>query len=366
MLQSMRRVVAVRQLVTTIVLATALISLLLAVPPLRRVVDEIGSLAPGWLAVAIALELASCASFVVIFRRFFDGVPSRAARRLAWTEMGSGALVPGGGVGALAVGGWLLHRAGMSTKRIVERSSGLFFLTSATNVVFLFGAGVALALGVAGPHDAVRDGLPVIAAVAVTAAVLSLPRLMGRGVLRPRGRTALLRELVAGVGEAERALLRPSWRLLGAIGYLGFDIAVLWATFRAVGYTPDAAPLILAYILGYLADLIPVPGGIGVLEGGLAGTLVIYGAPVTQATAAVLVYHAVAFWIPSLGGLLSYSMLRRQLPSIRTAAVDAPVPADRELRPPARAFGLGEAVEVAVAATAHRLESSEPTPARAA
>jgi uncharacterized membrane protein YbhN (UPF0104 family) len=366
MLQSMRRVVAVRQLVTTIVLATALISLLLAVPPLRRVVDEIGSLAPGWLAVAIALELASCASFVVIFRRFFDGVPSRAARRLAWTEMGSGALVPGGGVGALAVGGWLLHRAGMSTKRIVERSSGLFFLTSATNVVFLFGAGVALALGVAGPHDAVRDGLPVIAAVAVTAAVLSLPRLMGRGVLRPRGRTALLRELVAGVGEAERALLRPSWRLLGAIGYLGFDIAVLWATFRAVGYTPDAAPLILAYILGYLADLIPVPGGIGVLEGGLAGTLVIYGAPVTQATAAVLVYHAVAFWIPSLGGLLSYSMLRRQLPGIRTTAVDAPLPADRELRPPARAFGLGETVEVAVAATVHRLESSEPTAARAA
>jgi uncharacterized membrane protein YbhN (UPF0104 family) len=357
--------VPVRQLLTSIVFATALLSLLLAVPPLRRVVDEIGGLTPGWVAVAVALELASCASFVVIFRRFFDRVPSGTARRLAWTEMGSGALVPGGGVGALAVGGWLLHRAGMSTRRIVERSSGLFFLTSATNILFLCGAGVALAFGVAGPHDAVRDALPVIAAVAVTVAVLALPRLMGRGVLRPRGRTALLREFVAGISEAERALLRPSWRLLGAIGYLGFDIAVLWATFKAVGYTPDAAPLILAYILGYLADLIPVPGGIGVLEGGLAGALVVYGAPATQATAAVLVYHAVAFWIPSLGGLAAYSMLRRQLPGVRTAEEDAQRAAGRVLAPTA-AFDFVETAEVAVAAAARQLERPEPTAARAA
>jgi hypothetical protein len=50
-----------------------------------------------------------------------------------------------------------------------------------------------------------------------------------------------------------------------------------------------------------------------VLEGGLAGTLVLYGAPVTQAAAGVLVYHAIAFWIPSLGGLLAYRLLRRDL-----------------------------------------------------
>jgi uncharacterized membrane protein YbhN (UPF0104 family) len=366
MWQSIGKGVALRRLATSLVLATALISLLVAVPPLRRVVDDIGNLTPGWVAVAIALELASCTSFVVIFRRFFDRVPRGAARRLAWTEMGSGALVPGGGVGALAVGGWLLHRAGMSTKHIVERSSGLFFLTSTTNVVFLFGAGVALALGVAGPHDVVRVGLPIIAAVAVSAAVVALPPLMRRGALRPRGRAAFLRELVAGIGEAERALLRPSWRLLGAIGYLGFDIAVLWTTLKAVGYTPAAAPLIVAYLLGYLANVIPAPGGIGVLEGGLAGALVIYGAPVTQATAAVLVYHAVAFWIPSLGGLLAYSLLRRQLPGIRTADDDTQRADGGELRPATRTFSFGETGDVAAAATAHRLELPEPTAARVA
>ena len=321
----------VRRLATAVLLATASASLLLGVPALRRVFDEIGHLTPSWLATAIALELASCVSFVVIFRRFFDLVPRRAARQLAWTEIGSGALVPGGGVGALAVGGWLMHLAGMSTKRIVERSSGLFFLTSATNVAFLFSASGALAVGIAtGPHDFVRAGLPVIAAVAVTTAVLALPPLMRHDIVRPRGRAAVLRELVVGIIDAERALLRPSWRLLGAIGYLGFDIAVLWATSHAVGYTPAAAPLIVAYIIGYLANLVPVPGGIGVLEGGLAGTLMIYGAPGTQAVAAVLVYHAVAFWLPSLGGLLAYLLLRRRLADIRADEDDAELAVGRD------------------------------------
>jgi hypothetical protein len=37
-----------------------------------------------------------------------------------------------------------------------------------------------------------------------------------------------------------------------------------------------------------------------VLEGGLVGALVLYGTPVMPATAAVLIYHTIAFWIPSM------------------------------------------------------------------
>jgi hypothetical protein len=66
---------------------------------------------------------------------------------MAWSQMGSGALLPGGGVGSLAVGGWLLHVAGMPTRQIVQRSSGLFFLTSAINVLTLAAAGLLLLLG---------------------------------------------------------------------------------------------------------------------------------------------------------------------------------------------------------------------------
>jgi uncharacterized membrane protein YbhN (UPF0104 family) len=320
------------RLLTLALLVAALVSLLLALPALQTVASEIGHLSGGWLVLAGALELASCASFVVVFRHFFAGVPARGARDLAWAEMGSGALLPGGGVGSLAVGGWLLHLAGMPTKRIVRNSSGLFFLTSAVNVAALIGAGLLLASGLsAGRHDLALVGVPILAGVLAVGTVLATARLRRRRspVL---GDSSWAAQLIGGVGAAAGALRHPSWRLVGAIGYLGFDIAVLWATLSAVGYSAPLAVLVLGYIIGYLANVIPVPGAIGVLEGGLAGTLVLYGAPLTEATAGVLVYHAIAFWIPSLGGLLGYRRLRRHLAAEASGAPGAGEPIPSPLR----------------------------------
>jgi uncharacterized membrane protein YbhN (UPF0104 family) len=303
------------RLLTIALLVAALFSLLVAVPGLHAVTSEIGHVSGGWIVLAAALELASCASFVVVFRHFFTGVPAQGARDLAWTEMGSGALLPGGGVGSLAVGGWLLHLGGMPTRKIVRNSSGLFFLTSAVNVAALIGGGLLLATGLsAGRQGLLRVGLPLLAAPLAIGMVLATARLLQRRSPISAD-SSWSAQLVSGIGAAERALRHPSWRLVGAIGYLGFDIAVLWATLSGVGYSPPLAVLILGYIIGYLANLIPVPGAVGVLEGGLAGTLVLYGAPVTEATAGVLVYHAIAFWIPSIGGLFAYRRLRRQISS---------------------------------------------------
>jgi uncharacterized membrane protein YbhN (UPF0104 family) len=272
------------------------------------------------VVAVVALELGSCVGFVVIFRLLFDELPAGAARALAWAEEASGALLPGGGVGALAVGGWLLRRAGMSTRRIVERSSALFFLTSAVNVGALVGVGALLAVGAAtGPHDMLRAGTPILGGVAATAVVLAVPIVVRRSARRRL--PSWLVDLAAGISDARALLLRPSWRLLGALGYLAFDIAALGATFAATGRPIPAAALVLGYLIGYLANLIPVPGGFGVLEGGLAGTLIAYGAAARQAAAAVIVYHAIAFWIPSLGGLIGYALLRRRLDAKRPARI---------------------------------------------
>jgi uncharacterized protein (TIRG00374 family) len=113
--------------------------------------------------------------------------------------------------------------------------------------------------------------------------------------------------------DAARAVARPGRRLLGAVGYLGFDIAVLWATLHAVGHAPPTCALVLAYSVGYLASLVPIPGGAGVLDGGLAAALILYGAPATDSATAVLLYHAIAFWLPSLGGVAAYARLRPRL-----------------------------------------------------
>jgi uncharacterized membrane protein YbhN (UPF0104 family) len=263
-----------------------------------------------WLPIAIALELASDVSFVVLFRRFFDRLPGRDARALAWTEQATGALLPGGGAGGLAIGGWLAHLAGAPTEWIVRRSGGVFFLTSAVNGATVIGAGLALTLGGAGPHGFARAALPAVLVAAGIASVAALPLIVRSRPHTPRW----IRAISAGVSDAEQTTFRhPSWRLIAAVGYLGFDIAVLWVCLHAAGDTMGIAALVLAYNIGYLANTLPVPGGIGVLDAGLAGALVLYGASPVAATAAVLVYHAIALWVPGLGGLLAYLRLRPRL-----------------------------------------------------
>jgi uncharacterized membrane protein YbhN (UPF0104 family) len=307
-----------RRLCVALLLSLAIGSLLLAVPPLQGVARQIAHMHVGWVVAAAGLELASCLGFVVIFRLFFDELPAGPARELAWTEEGSGALLPGGGVGALAIGGWLLRRAGMSTRSVIDRSSALFFLTSAVNVAALVGGAALFAVSRPdGADELLRVGPPILGGVAAALGVLAVPIVVSRHPARDW--PTWLIDLAAGIDRARRSLWRPSWRLLGAFGYLGFDIAALGATFAAAGRPIAVAPLILGYLIGYLANLIPIPGGFGVLEGGLAGTLIAYGAPATQATAAVVVYHAIAFWIPSLGGLAGYARLRRRLEDLEGA-----------------------------------------------
>jgi uncharacterized membrane protein YbhN (UPF0104 family) len=314
-----------RRLLTVVLLGICVATVVLAVPDLRPVVREIEEINPALVAAAVALELASCLSFVVIFRLFFDPIPAPVAREMAWSQMGSGALLPGGGVGSLAVGGWLLHLAGMPTRQILQRSSGLFFLTSAINVIVLAAGGLVLLLGIGGgPHDVLRTGLPIAVAVAAVIVVLGLPRVMHR-VSGRLPAPAWLEDIGTGIPAARDALLRPNWRLLGALGYLLFDIAVLWTTLAAVGPAPPVAALAVAYLAGYLPNVLPIPGGIGILDAGLVGALGLYGMPLAHAAAAVLIYHAVAFWVPTLGGMLAYTRLRPRLAS----PTRAPIPAGR-------------------------------------
>jgi uncharacterized membrane protein YbhN (UPF0104 family) len=298
------------QIATLGLLAALALALLASVPGLRSDVGQIRQISPIWLVLAVLLELASDVSFVVLFRRFFDRLQGRDARALAWTEQATGALLPGGGAGGLAIGGWLIHLAGAPTDWIVRRSGGLFFLTSAVNAATVIAAGLAVILGASGPHDFPRVVLPTLLVGAVTLVVVALP-----SVVRSRPRTpAWIRAISAGVQDAEETTLRrPTWRLLGALGYLWFDIAVLWLVLRALGEAPGVPALVLAYTIGYLANTLPIPGGIGVLDAGLAGALALYGVSPAHAAAAVLVYHAIALWVPGLGGLIGYLRVRPRL-----------------------------------------------------
>jgi hypothetical protein len=90
-----------------------------------------------------------------------------------------------------------------------------------------------------------------------------------------------------------------------------FDIAVLWACFKAFGASPAIAVIVVAYFVGTLANTLPLPGGIGGVEGGMVGALVAFGVDPGLALIAVLAYRGFAFWLPILPGVIAYLTLRR-------------------------------------------------------
>ena len=134
-----------------------------------------------------------------------------------------------------------------------------------------------------------------------------------RSATRPCGRIgSWSRATSETIRDTERSCCSSSdWRLLGAFGYLWFDIAVLWVCFNALGHAPPIATVVLAYQIGYLSNLIPIPGGIGVLDGSFVGMFVLYGVNDTLATSATIVYHAISLWVPATWGTIAFLLLRR-------------------------------------------------------
>lgn len=312
-------------LVSAAVLSVLLGGLVLAVPGLAAVGHRLTHVHWTWIALAGALELASCLGYVLAFQGMFSDLPARFAALVGAAEQAFGAVVPAGGAGGIAVGGWLLSRAGMPLRAIAERSAVLFLLTSATNVVTLVLAGTGLALGLfAGPHDLVLSAVPAGVGVAVLALFLALARGASGRPARLQGQTqdrvSLASRALGATADASADTLRtirhPGWRLgVGALAFLLCDIAVLWLAIDALGYDVPVAPLLLAYFIGWLATAIPVPGGLGVLDGGLAAALVLYHVPATVALSGVLLYHALTLWIPALSGTIGFIAANRQINS---------------------------------------------------
>ncbi len=288
--------------------------------------------ATWWLIVLIPVcKFCSCISNVVAFRDVFcPKMGWRFTYQLSMAEQGTNVLVPTGGVGGLALGAWALRQGGMSTEHLTRRSVTFFVLTSIPNFLCAAIFGPLLLLGVFSGDvptipTAVFTGLAVgaiIVAFLLTRILTHLDPNTGDRpwAIRLRAALALAGQGLADVG----ALFRDRrWRaILGACGYLGFDIGALICGFAAFGHVVGVGPLIFAYVVGQLGGLIPIPAGIGGIDGGLIGALVLYGAPLTQATAAEFAYHTFQLTVPAILGTIAFVQLRRTLRQSKAPAIE--------------------------------------------
>ena len=311
-----------RRVVPVVVLLAVLGLIVVLAPGLDQVRHLLRNARPGWIVLAVAFEGLSCVSYVLMFRPIFcSHMPWRTTWELGWSELAMGSIVPASGIGGLALGAWILREGGMPADRIARRSVAFFLIKGAVNFVAVAVVGTVMAVGLAGPHlSPWLTVFPAAAAVVFIAAVFLIPR-VGAGDRPPAGAgrvaraaAASRRTLVGGVEEA-LAILRAGDPLtfLGAIGYWAWDNAVLWATFHAFGYSPPIVVVLMAYLLGQLGGLLPLPGGLGGIDGGLFGTFVLYGTPVGVTAAAILAYRIILFWLPLLIGSGCFLSLRRGL-----------------------------------------------------
>ncbi|MCW3001478.1 MAG: flippase-like protein [Conexibacter sp.] len=311
-----------RRALQVIALLAVLVLVAVLAPGLGDVRNRLKDASAGWLAIGAVFEVLSSLSYVLIFRPVFCSImPWRSAAEVGLSEVGMGSILPASGAGGIALGAWVLSHAGMPAETIARRSVAFLLLKSSVNFAAVAVVGLLVFLGVLGPSQPVS--LTLLPAVLATVAI-ALVVLMGRlpAGPPPKDDESRLRRLwahtraalVRGVAEAGVLLRRHDPLLIiGIVGYWAWDNLALWATFHAVGYTPGASILLLGYLIGQLGGLLPIPGGVGGIDGGLIGTFVLFGAPASATTAAVLAYRLILFWVPLVLGVVAFVSLRKSM-----------------------------------------------------
>jgi uncharacterized membrane protein YbhN (UPF0104 family) len=311
-----------RRALSVIGLLGLLVVIALLAPGLGEVRERLDGAQPGWLAATVAFEILSSLSYVLMFRPVFcSAMPWRSALQIGLSEVATGSIVPASGAGGVALGAWLLSRAGMPAQTIARRSVAFLLLKSSVNFAAVVVVGLLAFAGVLGPSESAWLTIVPAALAAVVIALVALVPRLGEGTpaTAADGRlrrfwSATRRALVAGVSEAGQLLRRRDRTLwAGILGYWAWDNLALWAAFHAVGSPPGPSILLLGYLIGQLGGLLPLPGGVGGIDGGLIGTFAAYGTSASLATAAVLAYRIVLFWVPLLLGAVAFASLRRSM-----------------------------------------------------
>jgi uncharacterized membrane protein YbhN (UPF0104 family) len=323
-----------RRLARRAAVAVALLAVLVLVaflaPGLGQVRTLVARADPAWLVLAVALEIASSLSYVAMFRPVFCRRMSwRSSAEIGLSELAVGSIVPASGAGGIALGAWILSRYGMPGEVIARRSVAFLLIKSSVNFVAVAVLGVLMFLGVGPQRSAALTLLPAVLAVAAILGVVLVARLTaGVAAGRPGRARKAATAVASGMIEAGR-LLRTGDSLLigGAMGYWLFDNLVLLAAFHAFGAAPPLTIVLMAYLIGQLGGALPLPGGLGGIDGGLIGALILYGVAAAPAAAAVLLYRVILFWVPLVMGVPAFASLRRGLNDTRRPDLCLPLAA---------------------------------------
>jgi glycosyltransferase 2 family protein len=316
-----------RRLLLTVLFAVAALGALVVlvgkVTSYGRLSESLSGAAWSWLALsALGLSLAY-SGYVLGYRAVarVDGGPKLgyvASARVVATSIGAFAVSSAGGP---AVEYWSLHRAGATRNDAVTRVIAL-------NALKFFVLGVAAAIA---------SVFVISGAGSDVSRAYTLPWLVGVPVLtvlavwlssRRQMRLAGLRNAVGGVAYARRLLTRPRAHPGGVVAfplYWAGQVLALYGGVRAFGGAVGLSAIVLAFSVGYVATIVPLPaGGSGGVEASMSYALSAVGVALAPALLGVLAYRVVTFWLPLLPVVAimpSVRRLDRELLSVRERAL---------------------------------------------
>jgi uncharacterized protein (TIRG00374 family) len=315
-----------------LLLAGTAVSLYLLAPALLEVFGafaELDEISPLWFPAMIALQIGSYACMW--------GIQRLAVRAERWgpvitSQLASnafGRVVPGGLAASGAVQYAMLVRSGVPAAAAASGMTASSLLVFGTLLALPLLATPAIIGGVGvDPHlakAALAGGVVFVLMVAVGIACVVWDRpleLLGRAAQAIVNRLRRGREPVTGLSERllrERDIVvhvlgREWWEaLLLAAGRWVLDYLTLIAVLYALGATPRASLVLLAFCAAQLLGTLPLtPGGLGFVEAGLTGTLALAGVGTGAAVVATLAYRLVSFWLPIPAGATAAIIHRRR------------------------------------------------------
>ncbi len=305
--------------------------------------DRIQDGDPKWLIACVLFELVSFGGYIWLFR----GVFLRGSTRIGWrvsyqiTMAGlvAARLFSAAGAGGAILTAWALRRSGMETRTVATRMIAQYVILYGVYTFTLLIVGIGLYVGAFNGSGvfaltmvpAIIGGVAIVLALAFTLVPERFDRRINRWAEdsgwfgRAVAKLAPVPDAVAaGVREALTIIRERDGAVLGAILWWYFDVLTLWAAFHAFGDPPPFVVLVMAYFVGMFANLLPLPGGVGGVEGGLIGALIAFGVPGSLAIVAVLTYRAFSFWLPTIPGAIAYVQLRRTVQAWKAEAEQKP------------------------------------------
>jgi uncharacterized protein (TIRG00374 family) len=324
-------------------IAAAIVGLYVLLPKLVGVSDAFNKLGDAkwyWIVVAFGFIVVAFAAYAAVFKAVVGGGPDsgippgrlnlRASYEITMAGFAGSTFFSAAGAGGLIIIYWALRKAGMGARRAACRMVALLVLLYSFYAVTVIVFGILLRTGVlSGPDPAGGTIVPAAVSGVICILVVLIALIPGDferriSVFEARsGRVARFARRFASIPGTVATGVRTAYDRLrdpdtaglaiaGGLCYWAGNIGVLWAAFHAYGVEVPFGVVVQGFFLGMAANVIPSPAaGAGPVDAGMIAAFLLFDIPKESVFPAVLTYRLIAFWLPTIPGIIAYFQLRQ-------------------------------------------------------